>query len=533
MRSLVAWLRATRRRVWWTSFGLFFALSLVWTFTTPPLGAGDELSHVVRAHALADGDWTGSSKAGEPTFARFVHVPAIYGTVGVANLCFVFDQHAPASCSSFEGTLEDVELRTDAGRHPPAYYAAVGFPTKFVDPLTRVDLMRVINAAICAALIASAVASTRRLQGRALVATGIVLAITPTTLYMFGIVNPNAPEVAAAIALWVAGTLLVRAAPEERVDHRLVARVGVAASILVLTRQTSPFWLLLIGLTLLALSSRATLRKILTDRTAQVWGGVVTAAVVAQLAWIAIVKPLDVSYPAFAVRGDLVDAIKAAIGEIYPNYVEMVGALGFMNEPVPQGVLILWTCGIAVLVALAWMFARRQVRWVLAGLVAAVLVVPTALEAAKARDAGLFWQGRYTLPLAVGIPIVAALGLARRDGADRPGGVRLERLVPLLAGVFVIGQVVSYAQQLRRWTVGSRGSLVFFLEWHWSPSLPPWLLLATFVGLIGLIAWWLFTGDDECPSVPDGVGPHSTDHAAVETTHDTPVEASDPALVVS
>jgi hypothetical protein len=511
VRTLLERLHASRRRVWWTSFGLFFALSLVWTFTTPPLGAGDETAHVVRAHALADGDLTGASKRGEPEYARYVQSPAAYVAVGRAALCYVFEPRASAACARFRGSDIEVSTRTDAGRHPPAYYAVIGVPTKLFSPLPRIDAMRVISAAICAALLASAVASLQRLRGRALAAAGLALAVTPTLLYMLGIVNPNAPEVAAAIALWASGMILVARPmwdgdPGATFDPRVIARVGVAATVLVLTRQTAPFWFAAIALALVALSSRDILRRLTRERSARLWGAILLAALVFQAAWVLIVRPLDVSYPQFAVQGGLGVAIQESIGQIYPNYVEMIGALGFMNEPVPEGVLVLWTAAIGVLVAFAWVFASRRFAWVVGGLIAFVLVVPTALEAARAQEAGLYWQGRYTLPVAVGIPLVAAFGLAV---TERPLE-RFGRLVPLLGGVFLVGQVVSYAQQLRRWTVGSRGTLLFFVDWDWSRITPPWLLLVAFVVLATALTIWLCAPvrtESERPGESNGVAP--------------------------
>jgi hypothetical protein len=513
-RAGIAWLRATPRRVWWTSFGLLFAIALVWTFTTPPLGSGDEHAHVVRAHALADGDWIGESHAGQPEQNRYVEVPAIYVYVTRSNLCFVYDTKIAVSCSRFSGPLRDVEISTVAGRYPPAYYAVIGFGSKFLDPLARADLMRVISAAMCAALLASAVVTLRRLRHAMLAMTGLAVAITPTALYMFGVVNPSALETAAGIALWVSGTVLFSSPastargeptdddPRDRaatsgaateIDGRLVARTGIAALALVLSRPASPFWLLLIGVALLVLSNRARIRALVADRRIRVWSVVVLLTTIAQTAWILIVKPLDQHFPQFGIQGGFGNSVKAAIGETYPNYVEMIGSLGFMNEPVPNGVIVLWTAAIAALVMLAFLFARRAVAWVVGGLIVVILVVPTAIQAIQAADAGLYWQGRFVLPLATGIPIIAAIGLAQR--VDAPGLGALQKLVPFVAGVFVVGQVISYGQQLRRWTVGSRGTLLFFVDWDWSRAAPPWFLLAAFVVLTVMLTAWLLAPD--------------------------------------
>jgi Predicted membrane protein (DUF2142) len=91
----------------------------------------------------------------------------------------------------------------------------------------------------------------------------------------------------------------------------------------------------------------------------------------------------------------------------------MVGYFGWVDTPAPGLTLVLWTAALGVLVALAISFARRRVALVIAGLLGMIILVPELLEYIEARTFGFGWQGRYTLPLAVGLPILCGFALAQ------------------------------------------------------------------------------------------------------------------------
>jgi hypothetical protein len=119
-------------------------------------------------------------------------------------------------------------------------------------------------------------------------------------------------------------------------------------------------------------------------------------------------------------------------------------------------------------------------------LIAAVVVVPVGFEVARARELGVSWQGRYTLPLAVGIPILGAVTLARR--AALPPAIRLSASRAIV-GALTIAHVVAYWQFLRRYSVGTNGPVLFFTHPHWQPPLPLALLLVGYLAALGAFAW--------------------------------------------
>lgn len=501
-------IRSNPRRLWAVSFTLFLGTGLVWAVTTPPFGAGDEPAHVVRAVAIVEhGDFHGT-REGDPahSFERIVQVPAIYRDSGVRASCYAFRPNVTPGCASFTGGSQDVDTSTYAVRHPPTYYLIVGFLTAWADPLFGLDLMRAITAAICAALLASATVSMFERRNGVAAPAGMLLALTPMTLYLSGVVNPNGPEIAAGVAVWISGLRL--ATESGSIPPRLVLRLGLAASVLVLARESSPFWLLLIGLALLALTSRDRLRVLVNETRVRIWAGVLVLLAAAQSAWDLAVSPFGLQDRRFAIEGSTTEIVRAAIGEVVPNFKESIGTFGWFSDPAPMPTILLWTAGLAVLLAVALAFARRREALVILGLTVVSLGVPIVGEASIARDAGLSWQGRYVLPFAVGVPLLSALVLGRTRRLDASAA---RRLTAVIAIVFVVGQSLAYAQQLRRYTVGRDGSVLFFLDWRWSPPLPPWFLLLAFVACIGGIAALLTLH-------PSDTEPEDTQVASATTT---------------
>jgi hypothetical protein len=323
----------------------------------------------------------------------------------------------------------------------------------------------------------------------------MALAMTPMVLFVGGIVNPSAFEIAAGITLWSAGAVLATRSGK-RVEPGLVALVGVAATTLVLSRQLGPLWLALTGVTLVALGDRDSLRALARSRVGRLWAGVVGVCTVAQLLWLAIVKPLDTSL--FA--GEPVDLssatlLRRTVGAGFTRYRDLIGSFGWLDTPAPAATILLWSLMSGALILMAVTFARQRDALVVLALVVATFAVPVVLEYQGFRGAGgFFWQGRYTLPLAVGVPIVAALSIARAPEADR---ILRSPLLPVLGALVVVAHVLAFAQTLRRNTVGLNGPIWYWRHEDWHPPLSSWLLTAGFLVAIVLFVTWLLAPDAE------------------------------------
>ena len=117
---------------------------------------------------------------------------------------------------------------------------------------------------------------------------------------------------------------------------------------------------------------------------------------------------------------------------------------------------------------------RREVRAAWLFLAGFTLLFPIAFETAFANRLGYIWQGRYSIPTAVGLVIVGSSSWLRRLSA---------RAVRVLLGSVAVVEVATLWTALRRYTVGTNGSW-FLTDARWDPPLPPFVLLAANAVLI-------------------------------------------------
>ena len=185
---------------------------------------------------------------------------------------------------------------------------------------------------------------------------GLILAITPTTLFFFGSVNPSALEIAAGIALWAAGGMLVLEAPS-RIDRRLVALTGVSATLLMLSRSLSPLWVSLIAVTLAVFAPAGALRRLAHDPACRIWGAVVAVATVAQAAWIVTFDALG-KQGGQGVHGSSSELLRVGFGKSTVNYEQMIGVFGWLDTPAPFLTFLLWTILLGGLTGLALVVGR-------------------------------------------------------------------------------------------------------------------------------------------------------------------------------
>jgi hypothetical protein len=124
-------------------------------------------------------------------------------------------------------------------------------------------------------------------------------------------------------------------------------------------------------------------------------------------------------------------------------------------------------------------------------ILAATVVVPVTLESAVYGDAGgPAWQGRYGLPLAVGVPIVAAMAIA---SSERGRQMAEPRLFVCAGVMLVVAHILAFAQNLRRYTVGYDGEIQYWRHAEWSPPLSPLLVAIAYALFVtAFVAWFLF-----------------------------------------
>jgi Predicted membrane protein (DUF2142) len=518
--------RSDLRFTWWISFGLLAVLGSLWALATPIYGAPDEPSHVLRAASVVRGEIVGDERQGDPPQCHrpgvdcgywkghyhYVRVPAGLVTEGrevplrdprFHTPCYAFRPEVPANCLGAlpnKGGLRTAP--TNVGLDPPAYYALDGIPSLVVPsfPGLTIYLMRVVGVLASSALLASALVTLRSVRPGWVAASGFGLALTPMALFVIGSVNPNGLEIAAGIAAWASIAVLAREA-ETRIDRRLVARAGIAMIVLVLMRGLSVLWLALIVATGIALCSRAGLRRLVESRFVRRFGLAVAVATVAALVWSLWFRPLDHLGRHGPDPGSVstVTIVKQSLGTSWALYREMIGNFGWLDTPTPTLTYLLWTAGLGLLVLLCIAIGSRRTAALVVALLVLTIAVPVAIDTSQARDLGIGWQGRWTLPFAAGVPILAALSIAwsrRRSLFDR------SRLPGVLAVVFVVAQFLAFFQHLRRNAVGAGGSLTFWIDADWSPPVPSSLLLVGALAVLVALAAWIWRPDarSELPS---------------------------------
>jgi hypothetical protein len=280
----------------------------------------------------------------------------------------------------------------------------------------------------------------------------------------------------------------------------LVIVLTVSAVILTLSRPLSPLWTVLILLALAALMGGRHARDFVRRRQGRSALLAIVLAVVLSLCWLVTQHPLDVFPNGIQVKG-LSDSgiLRADVGQTEYLFKQMVGVLGWLDTYLPLITYLFWFVAIGTTAMLALLVARAREAAVLALLVTAVLIIPIVLNYSQARSVGLTWQGRYTLPLAVGVPLLA---MALIDGSTAFRQVRDRITAFLLVGVFV-AQVGAFGATVRRYTVGDQGPLLFWLgRWHPAPGtlvtcLWYFMVLAVFVAFL-----WRFSS----PSLSDRPG---------------------------
>lgn len=460
---------------WLAAFAALFAMGAVWSLAVPLFAAPDEPSQTVRAASVARGQLSGPRHVppGRPEETD-VRLPAFFASAHRVPKCLLGHRDVGAACSPpLSRSHRPVETGTLMGRYPPGYYAVVGLPSRWWASPAGVHLMRLVSAALTAAVLASAVVTARNARSPG-AAAGLVLATTPMVLFLSGSVNPNGLEVAAAIGLWLA--LLASIGGSSEPAGRLAVRGAVAAAVLANARPLGPVWLGVVVAVAGVVGGRARLRALWRVGSVRVAAVATAAATAVAVAWNALAH----SYQGIGdERGPVLTTGQYALqslGRTWDRTLQMVGVFGWTDTHAPLLAYAAWLGATGLVVLLALRSGDRRVAAALALLAAVVVALPVPAEASK--HIGFWWLGRYTLPLAAGVPLIAgwAAGpvLDRHRAAVRAGALAL-----------CAAHVGALAWTLRRFTAGVDGTY----RPRWAPPAPAPVLLAALA--VAAVAWWV------------------------------------------
>ncbi|MFM7534166.1 MAG: DUF2142 domain-containing protein [Acidimicrobiales bacterium] len=481
---------------------LAFALAAVWSVASPLSSGPDELAHAAKAASTVRGVLVGEQSPGRSPGFRDVVIPGVL--VGPDPTCFVLKLDATADCLAFDLPAEDVRSSTSAGTYPPVYYALVGLPTLVFSGISGVRLERLLGAALFGIFVGLAWRVARSCGRPGAVRAGIAVAVTPMALFSAAVINPSGLEIAAALAFWVA--LVARVSGGGRV---VAVSVAVAGSALACARPASPLWTVLI-VGLVAVWAGVTRRAELSSTIRILWQPLVPVAVVclAQSVWVKVVGVDDLPQESAVRASDAVEAFRSAIGQTGTYLLHSVGTVGWLDLFPPFVSVAVWSLSAGGLLAFVVAGARGR-HLVAIGLLAILWwVMPAVFEADQATQSGFRWQGRYGLPLLIGIPVLCGASLT-----FRPALVVAHRCRVVVGIGLWAGHVSLFYWALHRYMVGVSGPLWPFGSPAWNP---PGGGLVNLVVFAVVTAAFLAAVLGLPAEVSHGTGeepPHGTEHA--------------------
>ena len=471
--------RARRVASWAAGFLIVFTLLTAWSLATPRYAAPDEPAHAYRAASLVRGQLLGRpvNVPGDPRVV--VQVPTTLTAVGPG--CFAFQSQIPASCMlGWTGRLGFRPVSTYTGRYPPLYYLVVGLPSLLTTGARMLLWMRLAGDVVNALFLTAGFAMLRRLRTPWALVGGVV-AVTPMVLFIGSVINPSGLEICSAFALWCSLLAAVRA-PILGSRSSLIWAV-VSAVVMESTRGLSPVLMAGTVVAVAAVAGRDRLLALARCRLVRISGVVVLGFGMLAAAWTLINGALSLA-PVSPIPASVSSGRILGLVLVKDSHVEqLVGLFGWLDTPVPQWVITVWIA--ATLTLLAGLAINRAWRTLVVALVLLLgcFAFLTFGDILQARTLGLVSQGRYVLPLAVGIPLLAGATISWR----RP---RAQLGAQMLVGVLAIGQIQSFTHALQRYSTGIPER--FPLRYGtWSPPFgAPLLTAAVIAALIAPQIWY-------------------------------------------
>lgn len=462
----------------------------------PRSGGPDEPSHMVASAALVRGEVDGQVVPGEPAVRSF-DLPIMVGFPDPG--CWARQPQIAAACAPEPPANNvDAALRTTSYNYPPWAYVLPGLASFVAPPDWYAYLARMFMAAVPLALVCASLARARRLGRGAAVAS--LIGLTPIAWFSMSIVNPSAVAIGGGLALWTA-LLIPRA---RSIDFLLIA--GWLA--VLLPRRDGPIWVLLIVLGACVLLQRAPL-QILRDAPLATRAVLVASVMLPpatalfneqrglnlllSLAPLGLVPAAGLClmwrrFPGWRARGaialgsatlvtaGLAVALSARpggydatvtrliVGKTGEHLRQLVGVLGWLDAPAPLIALFAFWVLIGVLIAGA-LTEQPSVALFGAAALATVVVAAWVLELGQGDPGGTYWQGRYSMPFVVGLPLALALRSGSEDD-DRPliesPFVADRHVGTTIAAIVWIIWNMTFVAALHRWGAG--------LDGPWPPS---------------------------------------------------------------
>lgn len=472
-----------------TIFALFSLLGILWGTLVPLGGYNDEWMHVRYGAAVVRGQIPVTDCDAKPPVSNGVvnngrcKVSIPKSLVEIDGfICLAFHPDNPDSCveNPDSGDNSLVEVNNSAANYPPLYYLLVGWPSLFLSGASAWYAMRIINALICAFLLATIFAGLNTFLP--FTSTLLVLgALTPVTITYFGAVNPQGPEILSSGAL---AAVVFSIALSRRPTYSCLLAAALILVFLANIRTPGIVWAFITVVMWIILMDLNTIKRVFMVRR---WGiplAIALGGVGVSLAWTLMTSSLVtvLGQP----RPDLtfVQMAKEMVAAAFASYIpQMIGFWGWDDNSLPAA---LTTCAalflLAIFLGALWLGNWRQRIGLLVGIVS-LPICALAISYPQVKEAGIIWAGRYSLPtfFAVAMLVVGVWG------SRFP---RSWMLPALNSAVFIILATSSAYCAVRRYAVGKGKDLPWDFPVHHQILLA--LFLVILIAISVVLGYWIW-----------------------------------------
>jgi hypothetical protein len=275
---------------------------------------------------------------------------------------------------------------------------------------------------------------------------------------------------------------MTRVVTDEELPMRLLILASFLSAVVVLMRPISIVWMACLVAVVLIGASRQRRRELFSWRPLAWAAGPTAIALVVSWVW-AVYSSFEVKDDRLTNTLSLSAALHVSVDNWGRYFRQTIGVLGWLDTTLPFFVYAAWIVALAVVLIIHLRNANPRGIVAFVALVAAWLALPLIVNGFTNSRAGLTYQGRYSLPIFVGLVFLPMW-------SDRPT-LRWPRLpqhwlVGIVLGLVVVAEVGAFWQMLRRFGVGAYGKIILTGRLPWQPSVTPMALIA--INAIAMLA---------------------------------------------
>ena len=191
----------------------------------------------------------------------------------------------------------------------------------------------------------------------------------------------------------------------------------------------------------------------------------------------------EVAFPENTFRTAFIGGLKNIDGYL----ANMLGHFGWVDTPLPTWAYVCLGAFMLFPVLTALALGSRRDRLVLVGLSVFCFLTPLIIQANQAKYIGYVWQGRYFLPLVMGVLVLSGFTV-RRAFTAAPAGWSTKLLATLAVGLMAV-QFDAFIVNHHRYQAGLNGPWLSDLPNEWNAPVPTPVLVIAFAVQLAALVW--------------------------------------------